>query len=62
VVAIVAGLMLRPYVVMFSARAASGTGEMRAVGGPLWLPIVLLVLLIVMLVVTWSWWRSQGRV
>ena len=61
VVAFVVGLVLRPHVTMFSARTPSGSGGMRAVGGPLWLPIVLLVVLIVLLVVTWSWWRGRGR-
>jgi len=61
VVASVAGLVVRPHVTMFSARAESGSGGMRAVGGPLWLPIVFLVVLVALLVVTWSWWRGRGR-
>ena len=59
--AVLAGwLLLRSYLNVFSARAESGSGGLRAVGAPLWLPIVLLIVVIALLMVTWTWWRGRS--
>jgi hypothetical protein len=56
--ALVGGLLLRPYVSVFRG-SAEGGGEVQAVAAPIWLPAVLVVGVVVLLVLTWSWWRGR---
>ena len=60
VAGLASGMMLRPYLTMFSASASNG-GGLRSVGAPLWPVVALVVILIALFLVTWSWWRGQTR-
>ena len=55
------GLLLRTNLKVFSATAQNGTGGLRSIGTPMWLPPVLFAIFMVLLLSTLSWWRGRSH-